>query len=272
MSREGAHRPVWRRAVLAWVLAILVLLPFAWLVLAALRPADDTFSTSWPSSLTLENFGFVLTEVPFLRYIANSAFVAVAVTAIALLLHSMAAYALARMSFRGRGFAFASVVATLLIALPVILVPLFMVVRALGMVDSYAALIVPSVFNAFGIFLLRQYYLGLPRELEDAAHLDGCGYLRLFFHIVLPLSRPVLAALAVLFFLANWNAFMWPLTVTQDESLRMVQVGINSLQGQYAQQLNYVLAAAVLAAIPTVVVFLLGQRRLVESFKTTGFR
>jgi multiple sugar transport system permease protein len=254
------------------VLAVLVLLPFVWLVLAAFRPPDDTFSTGWPSSLTLENFGFVLTEVPFLRYVANSAFVAISVTVIALLLHSMAAYALARLSFRGRGFAFASVVATLLIALPVILVPLFMVVRALGMVNSYAALIVPSVFNAFGIFLLRQYYLGLPSELEDAAHLDGCGYLRLYFHIVLPLSRPIMAALAVLFFLANWNAFMWPLTVTEDESLRVVQVGISSLQGQYAQHLNYVLAAAVLAAIPTVVVFLIGQRRLVESFKTTGFK
>lgn len=269
------HRPgrrVWLRAVPAYLLALVVLAPMLWLLLAAFRPDGETFDTGWPTRLTFDNFTYILVEAPFPRYLLNSAIVAVSVTAIALVLHSMAGFALARLSFRGRGLAFASVVATLLIALPVILVPLFMVVRALGMVDSYAGLIVPSVFNAFGIFLLRQFYLTLPGELEDAARLDGCGYFRLWYFIVLPLSKPILAALGILFFLANWNAFMWPLTVTQDESLRMVQVGIASLQGEYAQQYHYVLAAAVLAAVPTVIVFLIGQRRLVESFKTTGFK
>lgn len=274
MSRETSVRTrrVGGKALLAYLVAIVTVLPMLWLALAAFRPGDEVFALSWPSSLTLDNFGYVLTEVPFLLYLGNSALVSVAVTVIALLLHTMAGYALARLRFRGRGFAFGLVIATLLISLPVILVPLFMVTRALGLVDSYAGLIVPSVFNAFGIFLLRQFYLSLPTELEDAARLDGCGYPRLYRHIVLPLSTPIMASLAVLFFLANWNSFIWPLTVTQDESLRVVQVGIASLQGQYAQEYQYVLAASVLAAIPTVIVFLLGQRRLVDSLKTTGLK
>ncbi|MGH8794083.1 MAG: carbohydrate ABC transporter permease [Stackebrandtia sp.] len=274
MSRNraaGRSRFSWV-AVLGYLVAAVTVLPMLWLLLAALRPGDEVFSLSWPSALTLENFEFVLTEVPLLLYLGNSALVSVAVTVIALFLHTMAGYALARLRFRGRRFAFALIVATLLISLPVILVPLFIVTRTLGMVDSYAGLIVPSVFNAFGIFLLRQFYLSLPAELEDAARLDGCGYLRMYWHVVLPLSRPIMASLAVLFFLANWNSFVWPLTVTQDENLRVVQVGIASLQGQYGQQIQYVLAASVLAAIPTIIVFLFGQRRLVQSLKTTGMK
>ncbi|TCP44766.1 carbohydrate ABC transporter membrane protein 2 (CUT1 family) [Tamaricihabitans halophyticus] len=280
MSRSPvpSRSPASGKAGFGWVPAVgylvglLTVLPMLWLTLAAFRPGSDVFSMSWPATLTLDNFAYVLTEVPFLRYLANSALVSIAVTVIALLLHTMAGYALARLRFRGRGIAFGLVIATLLVSLPVILVPLFMVTLTLGMVDSYAGLIVPSVFNAFGIFLLRQFYLNLPSELEDAALLDGCGYLRLYWHVVLPLSRPVLAALAVLFFLANWNSFVWPLTVTQSENLRVVQVGIASLQGQYAQEYQYVLAASVLAAIPTVIVFMLGQRRLVETLKTSGLR
>lgn len=260
------------KALLAYLVALLTVAPLLWLLLAAFRPESELYSATWPSSLTLDNVLYVLTEVPFLRYLANSAFVSATVTAVALLLHSMAAYALARMHFRGRGIAFATIIATLLISLPVILVPLFLVVRTLGMVDTYAGLIVPGVFNAFGIFLLRQFYLGVPRELEDAAQLDGCGHWRTYWHVVLPLSRPMLAALAVLFFLTNWNSFLWPLVVAQDESLRVVQVGIASLQGQYASKQHYVIAAALVAAIPTVLVFLFGQRKLIDSLKTTGLK
>lgn len=259
-------------AILGYLAALLTVLPMLWLALAAFRPGNEVFSLSWPSTLTLDNFRYVLSEVPFLLYLGNSALVSIAVTVIALALHTMAGYALARLRFRGRSFAFGLVIATLLISLPVILVPLFMLTRALGMVDSYAGLIVPSVFNAFGIFLLRQFYLSIPSELEDAARIDGCGYFRTYWNIILPLSRPIMTSLAMLFFLANWNSFVWPLTITQDENLRVVQVGIASLQGQYAQQYQYLLAASVLAAIPTIIVFLFGQRKLINSLKTTGLK
>lgn len=260
------------RAVVAYVLAAVTVFPIFWLVLSALKPAAETFDPGLPSRLTLSNITYVLTKVPFPRYLFNSALVSVVVTVVALLFHSMAAYALARLRFPGRRVIFGGVVSTMLVALPVILVPLFVIVKQLGMIDTYAGLIVPAIFNAYGIFLLRQYYLSIPRELEDAAGIDGCGYLRTYWHVVLPLSRPLLAALSVLFFLANWNAFLWPLTITHDPGLRVVQLGIAGLQGEESSAWNYVLAAALLAAIPTVVVFLAGQRRLVDAMKTSGLK
>lgn len=260
------------RAVVAYLLAAITIFPVFWLVLSALKPAGETFSAGLPSRLTLSNLGYVLTEVPFPRYLFNSALVSVVVTAVALLFHSMAAYALARLRFPGRRLIFSGIVSTMLVALPVILVPLFMIVKWLGMLDTYAGLIVPAIFNAYGVFLLRQYYLGLPRELEEAAALDGCGYVRTYWHVVLPLSRPLLAALAVLFFLANWNAFLWPLTITRDPNLQVAQLGMAAMRGEHSAAWNYVLAAALLAAIPTMVVFLAGQRRLVDAMKTTGLK
>ncbi|MFE4721077.1 carbohydrate ABC transporter permease [Streptomyces sp. NPDC056728] len=194
------------------------------------------------------------------------------VTAVALLFHSMAAYALARLKFPGRDGIFVVIFSTLLITAPVILIPLFVVVRTLGMLDSYAALIIPPLFNAFGIFLLRQFYLGIPKELEEAAIVDDCGYWRAYWNIILPLSRPILSALSVFFFLANWNAFAWPPVATSGADLTVIQVGIASFSTQYGANWNYVLAAAVVAVIPMLALFLVFQRRMVESIKTSGLK
>ncbi|MEU6786120.1 carbohydrate ABC transporter permease [Nonomuraea angiospora] len=260
------------RALVGYVLAAITVAPLVWLLVTVLKPADELFEVALPSRFTLDNLLYVLTEVPIGRYMLNSLVVSVAVTVVALVLHSMAAYALARLRFPGRQVIFSMIVSTLLVSLPVILVPLFLVARQLGLLDTYAGLILPAIFHAFGIFLLRQYYLTIPRELEEAADLDGCGYFRRWWQVVVPLSRPVLASLAVLFFLANWNAFLWPLTATRDPELRMVQVGIATLQGQYGSAWNYVLAATVIAAVPTLIAFVLGQRRLVEAIKTSGLK
>lgn len=279
--RAGAARPVRRRrrgsgtlvrGSVAWVLGLISFSPIAWLVVSTLKPGDETFEPGLPHHWTLDNVRYMLTEVPFPRYLLNSATVAVVVTAVALLFHTMAAYALARLRFRGRDVIFSVIVSTLLVSLPVILVPLFIIAKELGLLDTYAGLIVPMIFNAFGIFLLRQYYLNFPRELEDAARLDGCGYPRLYWHVILPLSRPAMAALSVLFFLANWNAFLWPLTITRSPDKDVVQVGIASLQGQYSSSYNYVLAGSLIAVLPTIVVFVAGQRWLVESMKTSGLK
>ncbi|MDP9440373.1 MAG: carbohydrate ABC transporter permease [Actinomycetota bacterium] len=243
------------------------------MVSGAFKGPGEVFDPSpIPASPTIDNFVSVFTQVPFLRYMLNTFFVAVTVTVAGLFFHSMAAYALARLSFPGRDVLFFAIFSTLLVALPVILVPLFILVREMGMLNSYAGLIIPPIFNAFGIFLLRQFYLGMPRELEDAARVDGCGYWGVYWRVVLPLSRPMLAALAVFFFLANWNSFLWPLTITTDEELRMIQLGIASFQGQYSGAWNLIMAAATVAAIPTVAMFLVFQRQLVESIKTSGFK
>ncbi|MFE5025712.1 carbohydrate ABC transporter permease [Streptomyces sp. NPDC056656] len=155
---------------------------------------------------------------------------------------------------------------------PVILIPLFVVVRTLGMLDRYAALIIPPLLNAFGIFLLRQFHLGIPKELEEAAIVDGRGYWRVYWNIILPLSRPILSALSVIFFLANWNAFAWPLVATDGADLTVIQVGIASFSTQYGANWNYVLAAAVVAVVPMLGLFLVFQRQMVESIKTSGLK
>jgi multiple sugar transport system permease protein len=259
--------------VLTAVLALLTVFPLAWMVSGAFKGSSEVFSPNLiPSSPTLENFTSVFTQVPFLRYMLNSFFVAGTVTVAALWFHSMAAYALARLNFPGRDFLFFAIFSTLLVALPIILVPLFILVREMGIINSYAGLIIPAIFNAFGIFLLRQFYLGMPRELEEAARVDGCGYWGVYWHVILPLSRPMLAALAVFFFLANWNSFLWPLTITIDQDLWMIQVAIASFQGQYSGSWNLIMAAATVAAIPTVALFFTFQRQLVESIKTSGFK
>lgn len=260
------------RTSVAWVAALIMMFPVLWLILGALRPAAETFSSGFPTALTLENLYYVLTEIPFPLYLMNSAIVSITVTVAALLFHSMAAYALARLRFPGRDTSFVLMISTMLVSLPVILVPLFLIVKQLGLVDTYGGLILPVIFNAFGIFLLRQHYLNVPKELEEAAELDGCGYLGIYWHVILPLSRPILSSLAVLFFLTNWNSFLWPLTITQSPNLNVIQLGISSLQGEYSSAWNLILAGSLLAAIPTVVIFLIGQRWLIDSLKTTGMK
>lgn len=274
--RSTNHPPgsaQWAWFLLALVLAAFTIFPLIWMVTSAFKPAADVTNGSLvPAHPTWQNFVYVFTQVPFARYLFNSFFVSAVVTVVSLWLHSMAAYALARLRFRGRDTIFLCMFATLLITLPAIIVPLFLVVRELHMLDSYAGLIVPSLFNAFGIFLLRQFYLSVPRDLEDAAVVDGASYWRIYRSVILPLSRPVLAALAVFFFLANWNSFIWPLTITASQNLTVVQVGIASFQQQYASNFNYVLASATIAAVPTLVLFFIFQRQIVESVKTAGLK
>jgi multiple sugar transport system permease protein len=267
-----AARPVIHFVVLALV-ALLTVVPLFWMVATAFKTRQEaTQLTLLPAAPTLDNFRYVFTEVPFPRYMFNSFLVSFTVTVVALFFHSMAAYALARLRFPGRELIFSLIFSTLLVSLPVILVPLFILVRELGMLDSYAGLIIPAIFHAFGIFLLRQFYLGIPRELEEAAIVDGAGYWRVYANIILPLSRPILAALAVFFFLANWNSFLWPLTITNNPDLWVVQIGIASFRQQYASSQQYIMAASTVVALPTMLLFFVFQRQLVESIKTSGLK
>lgn len=270
-SQVTLVRLVWM-AVTA-ILALMTLFPLFWMVSIAFKSSVEAFSPNLiPKAPTFDNFVYVLTGVPFVRYMLNSFFVSTTVTVVALFFHSMAGYALARLRFPGREFIFLAIFSTFLVSLPVIIVPLFIIVKAMGMLNSYAGLIVPAIFNAFGIFLLRQYYLSLPREVEEAAVIDGAGYWRIYWSVVLPLSRPILSALAILFFLANWNAFLWPLTVTSDPNLWVVQVGIANFKSQYSASWNYMMAASTVVAIPTLILFVIFQRQIMDSLKTSGLK
>ncbi len=270
-GQVGIVRMVWM--LVALVLALMTVAPLVWMVSIGFKAPNEVFQPNLvPKAPSLANFVYVLTEVPFLRYLANTLFVSAVVTIVALLFHSMAGYSLARLRFPGRETIFMLIFSTFLVSLPVIIVPLFILVRAFGMLNSYAGLIVPAIFNAFGIFLLRQYYLSLPREIEEAAVIDGAGYWRIYWNIILPLSRPILASLAILFFLANWNAFLWPLTVAADDRLWVVQVGIANFKSQYSAAWNYIMAASTIVAAPMLVVFVIFQRQIMESIKTSGLK
>ncbi len=259
--------------VLALSLGTITVAPLLWMVSSAFKGEGEIYSLALiPERPTLANFEYVFTQAPFGRWMANSFAISVVVTVLGLWFHSMAGYALARLRFPGRDAIFFALFSTFLVSLPVILVPLFMLVRELGMINRYSGLVVPAIFHVFGIFLLRQFYLGIPGELEEAALIDGAGYWRVYWQIILPLSRPILAALSVFFFLANWNAFLWPLTITTDPDLYVVQVGITSFRQQYVSAQNYVMAASTVVALPTLVLFFVFQRQLIESIKTSGFK
>src|SRR4051812_42025921 len=206
MTDASLERTTFRLSALALyvagaILSLMAVAPLFWMLSMSLKGSAETFEPNLiPRAPTFANFVYVFTQVDFLRYIWNTFFVSATVTVIALFFHSMAGYALARLRFPGRDAIFLAMFATFLISLPVIIVPLFVLARALGLLDTYAGLIIPSIFNAFGIFLLRQFYLTVPRELEEAALVDGAGYFRIYRSIMLPLSRPILSALAILFF------------------------------------------------------------------------
>jgi multiple sugar transport system permease protein len=258
---------------LAALLAFVQLFPILWMISGAFKPqAEVNDGRLLPRHPTFDNVREVFTQIPFARYLLNSLATSVAVTVLLVGFGSLAGYALARLRFRGREVVFSLFFSTLLVALPVIVVPLYVVVSELGLADSYAGLILPVSFTAFPVFLMRQFYLQFPRDLEEAADLDGAGYLRRFVSIVLPLSKPMLAALGVLTFLATWNSFLWPLTVAKSSDLWVVQVGIATFQSQYGGQWNLIMAASMIAALPTLIVFLLLQRQIIESIKATGLK
>jgi len=255
------------------LLALLTVSPLVWMVSAAFKEPNEVFASNLlPKSPTIANFQYVFTQLPFLRYVLNTLFVAGTITVLALLFHSMAAFALARLRFPGREVIFLAIFSTLFVSFPVIIGPLFMLVRRMGMVNSYCGLIVPATFNAFGIVLLRQFYISIPRELQEAAIVDGASYWQIYWTIMLPLSRPILMALGVFLFLANWNSFLWPLTITVDENLWLIQVAVASFHQEYVAQWNYVMAASTVVALPTLILFFLFQRKLIEATKLSALK
>jgi multiple sugar transport system permease protein len=249
--------------------------PFILMVLNSLKTNAEVSAyppSLFPSRLAWHNYVEVFTSVPFGRYFANSFFVATSVTVLALLFHSMAAYSLARLRFPGRKIWFGIILGTLMVPFAITLIPTFIIVRSLGWLNTYWALIIPAIFNAFGIFLLRQFYLGLPAELEEAARLDGASAARIFWYIAVPLSRPILATLGVLSWLANWNSYLWPLVVCQTQNMKVIQVGIASFAGEHTTDWQLIMAGSTIAAVPCLLLYAFMQRYLVEGVKLSGLK
>jgi multiple sugar transport system permease protein len=220
--------------------------------------------------LTLNNYVETFQAVPFGRYYFNSLLVATTVTVFQILISSLAAYAFARLRFRGRDTIFLLYLATLMIPFPVTLIPNFLIVKNLGWYDTYLALIVPSLFSVFSTFLLRQYYRGIPLDLDEAARMDGASSFRIWWQVVVPLSGPVLATLAIFTFQGSWNDFLWPLVVTTSESVRTIPLGLSMFVGQYSTAWNLLMAGAVIALLPVLIVYMIGQNWFVKGITLSG--
>lgn len=261
--------------LLMCAIGVVMFFPFIWMVASSFKSNQEVLQyppTLLPQDWHVENYRSVFTQVPFARYMTNSAIVAVTVTAVALLTHAMAGYALACLRFRGRQVLFIAIIATMMVPFYSLLVPLLSLSRTLGWIDSYAGLIIPWIPHAFGIFLMRQYFLTFPRELRDAAAVDGAGHLRIFFRIALPTAYPVLAALAIIYFIGNWDRFLWPLIITNSPDKLTAPLGLVQFQGQYSTQWNVLMAGAVVASIPTLLLFIVLQRRIVAGVTMSGIK
>lgn len=216
------------------------------------------------------NYVRIFEVLPFARFFMNSLVVALAVTGLQLVTCSMAAYAFARLRFKGRDTLFLGYLGTLMIPAQVVLIPNFIVLRQLGWIDTYQALILPAAFSAFGTFLLRQYFLTIPRELEDAAVVDGANHWQIYLRVIMPLSGPALSALAIFAFLSNWNSFLYPLIVTTRVNMSTLTVGLNTLQGQYNTAWTLLMAGSVIALVPILLVFIFAQRYFIAGITMTG--
>ncbi len=270
--------PLARRGLLHLLLitlALTMLFPFFWTVSASLKGNDAVLATPpqlLPTSLQWDNYAAVARTIPLGRFFVNSLIVAVATTALQLLTCSMAAYAFARVRFRFRAPLFLVYLATLMVPAQVTLTPLFILMRLFGLTDTYAGLILPGVTSAFGVFLLRQFFMTIPRELEEAAFLDGASHWTVYARIILPLARSGLAALTIFSFMGSWNSFLWPLLVTSDQNLMTLPLGLSTLQGQYSTAWNQLMAGTVLSIIPIIIVYILAQRHFVEGLALSGIK
>lgn len=258
--------------------AILFLMPVAWMLVMSILPEHEIFQPipHWiPQEPTLQNFQELFKraeEAPVLRWFFNSVLVAGTGTVCYLLLTSMAAYAFSRLQFPGRNVLFFIVIATLIIPGQVTIIPVFLLLQKLHWFNTYYALVVPGLAGAFGVFLLRQFFLTTPKELEEAALIDGCGRAGIYWRVILPLGKPALATLAIFSFLGGWNDFMLPLIATNEIEMRTLPVGLTIFLGRYSMQYGLVMATAVIATLPVLVMFLLFQRHIIRGVVLTGLK
>jgi multiple sugar transport system permease protein len=264
--------------VLLLALAALWLLPLAWIALTGLKPEPEIIRLpiQWlPVHPTAENFGTALTTsrtANIGRAFLNSTIVATGETLFTLVIDAMAGYALARLQFRGRAVVFGIIVASLMVPLQITLVPLYLMFEGVGWLNSYHALILPGLSRAFGVFLMRQFFLALPHDLQDAAKIDGAGPFMTFTRVALPLVKPALAALGIFTFLRSWNEFTWPLIAISSNDMMTLPVALARLLGSYRVEYGIVMAGATISALPLIIVFFLAQRQIIQGVALTGMK
>jgi len=273
----GLARKLLSYAVLL-LLTLIFVAPLLWMVSTSFKPNPETTALplSWiPKTFSTEGYSTILnssSQSPALLWFLNSMIAGLANTALILVTASMAAYALARMEFRGKRFLFAAIISTLFIPPIILLTPNYQIVDQFGWLDTLLAVIVPGAAGAFGVFFLRQFFLSLPKELEEAAMLDGANRYQIFFRIILPLSKAPLATLATLSFLTNWNDFLWPVYVLFTPGNLTLPPGLAILQGAYTTNYAVIMAGGVLASIPVLIVFIIAQRYIIQGVARSGLK
>jgi multiple sugar transport system permease protein len=272
-SGSGLVGPIVLHAVII-VGAIAMFFPFLWTIVTSLTPgAGLTLTPSLvPENASLEAYWRLFAERPFGRIILNSVGLAAATTVVQLLTSATAAYAFSRLPFRGRGVVFAVYLATMMIPLQVLIVPLFVELKTLGLINTYLGALLPTFASAFGIFLLRQAVNQVPRELDEAATLDGAGHFRIFWQVILPNIRPALATLTVFAFMGSWNSFLWPLVVLRSPELQTLPVALAGLQGQYTTEWDIVMAGSVVSVLPMLALYVFAQKYVVQGVASSGIK
>lgn len=280
-QRPARHRPdrhLGRKAAgytALTALALFALGPFLWTLSTSLKNIDEVFvyPPKWlPSTLKWSNYTSLWHSFPMDRWMFNSAYIVLLTVIGKLFLTATASYAFARLRWPGRDYIFYAFLTALMIPWEVTLIPGFVLMRQFGWIDSHLALIIPSIGDVFGIFLLRQFFLSLPRELEEAARIDGAGYFTVFWRVILPLSKPALAVVAVLGFMGVWNAFLWPLIMIDSTSKFTLPIGLQLLNSQHGTDWTVLMAGDVIALIPVLIVYLAAQKHFVQGITMTGLK
>lgn len=269
------HKKIARPKYFTYFFGLIMLFPFFWMISSSLKNSVEAFATPptlIPKSPTLDNYRHVLQTLDLPRLFFNTILVSITVVFLQLFTSALAGYAFARLHFRGKNFLFLIYLATMMIPFQVIIVPLFIEMRQLGLIDSFLGLGLPMISSAFGVFLMRQAMLAIPKELEEAALLDGANHFRLFFAVALPLALPSLAALGILSFMAVWNAYLWPLVIIFSPEKMTLPLALANLQGENLTDWPMVMAGTTLAILPIAIVYLLLQKQIAQSFLTAGIK
>jgi multiple sugar transport system permease protein len=261
--------------LLLFVGIVITLAPFIWMISTSFKSAESVFTypPQWiPKHPTLEQYQKLFREVNFLQFFKNSVIVAIGITLFSLFLNSLGGYAFAKYRFPGREKIFALLLATMMVPGQITMIPVFLMLKSVGLINSYWGLIIPAGASAFGIFLMRQFITTIPNDLIESARIDGCSEFRIYWTIILPLCKPVLAALGIFTFMGSWNAFLWPLIVMIKENMYTLPVALANLSGQYATKFGLLMAGAVVVVAPVIIVFILAQRYVIKGVAVTGLK
>jgi multiple sugar transport system permease protein len=250
-----------------------MIFPFIWMAVSSIKQASDIYNISLiPKNPTLDNYREVLQNTEYVRWFLNSLIIATVTTASVAFFDSLAGYTLAKFNFPGRSFIFIAILSTLMVPTEMLVIPWYVLSIEMKWTDSYWGIMFPGVISAFGVFLMRQFFSGVPNDLIDAARLDGFSEFRIFWKIALPLVKPAVAALCIFTFLGNWNAYIWPLIVTRSEEMRTLPVGIAFFSSEAASAFHLIMAAASLATIPVLLVFIIFQKQIIKGITLTGLK